>query len=67
MDYPCHHPQHWVLGAGQLESPVNCVNCVPSNKLIVLYCICVNRIYIPMRGKIKEGNWVITKVSLNDN
>ena len=23
--------------------------------------------YIPMRGRIKEGNWVITKISLGDN
>ena len=25
MDCPCHHPQHWVLNTGQLESPVNCL------------------------------------------
>ena len=24
-------------------------------------------IYIPMRGRIKEGCWVITKISLGDN
>ena len=24
-------------------------------------------IYIPMRGRIKESNWVITKISLGDN
>ena len=26
-----------------------------------------NKSYIPMRGRIKEGNWVITKISLGDN
>ena len=50
MDYPCHHPQHWLLNAGQLKNEWltnGYINSKPVSYVNTFICMCRNSDSLP--------------------